>query len=337
MRPCSLFIIVALVAFVGCKQPTAVPQKDAAANYIEKIAEKGPVKMTVRISPKQPRLSDMLEMDVSVQAQEGVEVTPPPFGKAMGDFLIRDYVPTRPKAGEKLQTWNFHYQLEPVQAKKHLIRSIPVKFSDKRPNSETKGEPILLETEPIEIEVTSELGDKTPSLADLSPMQTPRALPPAPIWYWLAGAGVLAAVVAGSVLLTRKLKRQRQEAVAPPTPEEIAHEALRRLIAANLHGRGLFKEFYVELTGIVRRYIEGTTGLRAPEQTTEEFLRDMRQRKVFPQERSRQLADFLEAADLVKYAAQEPGSRQVEESIARAQEFVGLPSALRPMAAITGA
>jgi hypothetical protein len=85
----------------------------------------------------------------------------------------------------------------------------------------------------------------------------------------------------------------------------------------------------VRLTGIVRRYIEATTGIRAPELTTEEFLRSIRERRVFPTERASQFAQFLEAADMVKYAAQQPGTRQVEEAIARAQEFVGLPSALQ--------
>jgi hypothetical protein len=87
----------------------------------------------------------------------------------------------------------------------------------------------------------------------------------------------------------------------------------------------------------VRRYIERTTGIHAPEQTTEEFLHDMRARKVFPDERSAQLANFLEAADMVKYAAMQPGQRQIEEAIARAQEFVGLPSALRPLPEPAGA
>jgi hypothetical protein len=40
---------------------------------------------------------------------------------------------------------------------------------------------------------------------------------------------------------------------------------------------------------------------------------------------------------MVKYAAMQPGLRQIEEAIARAQEFVGLPSALRPLPEPAGA
>jgi hypothetical protein len=119
--------------------------------------------------------------------------------------------------------------------------------------------------------------------------------------------------------------RRRETRVATErkkSPEEIASEALAALLAEDLPGQGLFKDFYVRLTGIVRVYIEGTTGLRAPEQTTEEFLREMRTRATFPPERSNQLQEFLEAADMVKYAGQQPGSDQIELSIRRAQEFI---------------
>ena len=122
------------------------------------------------------------------------------------------------------------------------------------------------------------------------------------------------------------LRRRKHRPVEPRrlTPEEIAQAALAGLLAENLPGRGLVKEFYLRLTGIVRQYVEDTTGIRAPEQTTEEFLRDMRSRAVFPPERSARLAEFLEAADLVKYAGQQPGQDQLDESIARAHEFVNL-------------
>ena len=89
-------------------------------------------------------------------------------------------------------------------------------------------------------------------------------------------------------------------------PRRSPRRPWRCLLAENLPARGLVKEFYLRLTGIVRQYVEDTTGIRAPEQTTEEFLRDMRSRAAFPPERSVRLAEFLEAADLIKYAGQQP-------------------------------
>ena len=57
---------------------------------------------------------------------------------------------------------------------------------------------------------------------------------------------------------------------------------------------------------IVRRYIERSTGVRAPEQTTEEFLREVNDNNLFPHETNARLGAFLESADLVKFAGYQP-------------------------------
>ena len=321
----AVFIVVFLS---GCGTADRNPPTESSTdNVLERVTEKGPVKLVVRISPREPRLSDLVEMEVEVTAQPDVEIKPPAFGTAVGDFLVRDYSERREDA--KATTTNpsrrFRYQLEPVHAGRHLIRSIAMEFIDRRENSESKGEPTLIESDPLEVNVTSELGDQVPSLANLEPMLPPQPLPSSWHWSWYALAITLAAIAVAWVAL----RRRRKDRVIEPrrqSPEEIAHAALAALLSENLPARGLFKEFYLRLTGIVRHYIEGTTGLRAPEQTTEEFLRAIRSRDVFPAERSARLREFLEAADMVKYAGQQPDGDQIELSIARAREFVAMQS-----------
>jgi hypothetical protein len=304
-------------------------------NAIERKAEKGPVKLSVRVWPREPGLSDLVEMDVTVESQPGVEIRPPAFGQAVGDFLIRDYSERTPGPAQK-GARRFHYQLEPVAAGKHLIRSVSIAFVDNRPNAEHKGEAGLIETEPLEVTVTSELAGALPSLANLEPMLPPQPVPRSVGILWLLSLGGAAVLV---LVLTAVVGRRKHRPIAPrrQSAEEIAQAALAQLLVENLPERGLFKLFYVRLTGIVRQYVEDTTGIRAPEQTTEEFLRDIRSRPVFLPERSLQFAEFLEAADLVKYAGQEPGEGQVEQAISRAREFVKLKPAEAVVMAGAGA
>jgi len=318
-------VIILLMITAGCSR-TIENVTTASENppAIERITEKGPVKLTVRITPPEPRLSDLVEMELEVTAEPDVEIRPPAFGEAVGDFLVRNYSersPTgSPSAGNRT-TRVFRYQLEPVQTGTHLLRSVAIEFVDNRASSEAKGKTSLIESEPIEIKVTSELGDEVPDLANLEPM-----LPPQPIdassqfWWALAPFAALAAVLL--FFWRRRRKKEPSVQAIQLTPEEIAHAALARLLSENLPSMGLFKEFYLRLTSIVRNYIEGTTGLHAPEQTTEEFLREIRTKEVFPAERSIRLKEFLEAADMVKYAGQQPHSDQIELSILRAREFI---------------
>ena len=308
------------------------PSSSPPENAIERKAEKGPVKLLVRVTPREPRLSDLVDMEVTVESQPDVEIKPPAFGQAVGDFIVRDYS-ERPAEAGAVNVRRFHYQLEPAHAGKHLIRSVSIEFVDRRGNSERRGEPALIETDPLEVNVTSELGSEAPSLAKLEPMESPRSVPQATPVGWLAAAALAVVLAIVAVMAFRRRKRRPVEP-RRRTPEEIAHEALTLLLAEKLPERGLFKEFYLRLTGIVRQYVEDTTGIRAPEQTTEEFLRDMRSRAVFPVERSARLAEFLEAADLVKYAGQQPREGQIDQAVVRAQEFVNLK---QESAALAGA
>jgi hypothetical protein len=318
-------IAAALLAGCGGTHSKEGAAARASGSALERKAEKGPVKLSVRVTPPEPRLSDLVEMDVTVESQPEVELKPPAFGQGVGDFLVRDYSERPAEPGAK-NVRRFHYQLEPAHGGKHLIRSVSIEFLDKRPNSERRGEPTLIETEPLEVNVTSEFEGNAPSLANLEPMTPPQSVPQNFGLGWLIGSGVAGIVaIAGLVVLLRNRGRRPIEA-RRQTPEEIAHAALAQLLAEDLPGRGMVKEFYLRLTGIVRQYVEDTTGIHAPEQTTEEFLRDMRSREVFPLERSVRLAEFLEAADLVKYAGQQPDERQIETSITRAREFVNLKS-----------
>jgi hypothetical protein len=317
-----------ILLLAGCGEMRGkdrLPSQSSPGSTLERTAEKGPVKLIVRVWPREPRLSDLVEMDVRVEAQPDVEIKPPAFGQAVGDFLIRDYS-ERPREAGASNTRVFHYQLEPAHAGKHLIRSVSIEFLDKRATSERRGEPTLIETDPLELNVTSELAGEAPSLAKLEPMLPPQPVRQSSATGWLIASGVVGLL---AILGIVALRRRRGKPIEPRrlTAEEIAQAALARLLAENLPEQGLIKEFYLRLTGIVRQYVEDTTGIRAPEQTTEEFLHDMRSRAVFPPERSGRLAEFLEAADLVKYAGQQPETGQIDQAIDRAHEFVNLKPA----------
>ena len=325
-------IMLGLVTIVGCdRHGGSSSTSDTTRDALVRVTEKGPVKLTIRVTPPEPRLSDLVELEVEVIAQPGVEVTPLTFGQAVGDFLVRDYTEKKPVLSNSQPgtpapaTHRFLYQLEPAHGGRHLIRSLTIEFVDNRPNSEARGQISLIESEPLEVQVTSELGDTLPNLADLQPMLPPRPLQQSTSWYWWQ-VGIASGMLA--ILAFWMRRRNSSQAFEPPkqTPEEIAHAALAALLAEKLPAKGLVKEFYLRLTGIVRQFIEGTTGLRAPEQTTEEFLRAMRSQDVFTAERSTRLKEFLEAADMVKYAAQQPDETQIETSIMRAREFVDLQS-----------
>ena len=318
-----LFLFVAIGCTPSRESKISIGHSDSESIVLKN--EKGPVELQVRLWPKEPRLSDLVELEIEVGAELDVVIRPPSFGEAVGDFLVRDYTERSPKKSLTQSKPNrrvFYYQLEPVYSGSHLIRSVAIEFVDNRENSERKGESSWIESEPIEVKVISELGEQVPSLADLEPMASPQAIHDGSVWWWLTGVGLLVAAVAAYFL--RRRSNVDIAATYKLSAEEIAHTQLASLLAENLPSQGMFKDFYLRLTGIVRNYIEGITTLRAPEQTTEEFLREMGQKEVFSNDQSYRLKEFLEAADMVKYAGQRPDTAQIDSSILRAKEFIDM-------------
>ena len=138
------------------------------------------------------------------------------------------------------------------------------------------------------------------------------------LWIFAALGGILAiaAILYGLTQISRKVKEFRM------SPVERAMTELERLLRRHLPEKGLYKDFYVELTMVVRRYIERSHNIRAPEQTTEEFLAAASDHPEFTPEVLKQLKTFLESADLVKFAGREADKEMTELASEKARKYI---------------
>jgi hypothetical protein len=278
--------------------------------------------LSVVVDPSPARLSDEPKLTLRVEYPQGITVTKPQLGTALGEFVVRDYREPLPRVQDDRQIIEQIYTLEPTRAGKTVIEPIAINFVDKRPTG--SGKQLTLQTDAITVEVTAAVAQQAPSLAQLRPPADPVPLPQPAFpnkYHWLAvlACGVVAA--AGAAWWLRRRRRMIQAGPAL-TPSELAYLELQQLLD-NQAAREDAKLFYVELTAIVRRYIERTTAIHAPEQTTQEFLHEISRRGDFPVAEAQRLKNFLEAADLVKFAALEPRKEDIEESFRRARMFVG--------------
>lgn len=110
------------------------------------------------------------------------------------------------------------------------------------------------------------------------------------------------------------------------SPIERAMLELERLLKKGLPGRGRYKDFYVELTMVVRRYIQRRHAVRAPNLTTYEFLRAAAESPSFTPEAIAELKNFLESADLVKFAGVEATPDMADSATDRAKGYLSADS-----------
>lgn len=127
------------------------------------------------------------------------------------------------------------------------------------------------------------------------------------------------------VLIIRLLKKRKkpQEIITPPRPaHEIACEALRELMSRDYLKTGKVREYYFELSDIVRHYIEARFQLKAPEMTTEEFLATLKYSGLLNNEQKGDMRDFLSHCDMVKFAKYLPEQREIELSYDSARKLI---------------
>jgi len=145
-----------------------------------------------------------------------------------------------------------------------------------------------------------------------------------------AGAGLAALVLLGAGLwwLVRRLRLMVK--IHRMSPLERARYELEQLLAKDLPGKGLHKDFYVELTQVVRRYIARRHGIKAPNLTTEEFFALTRASANFPQLTLEALMEFLRQADMVKFAGLESTPAMIAGSIESARTYLSQDNTATP-------
>lgn len=147
--------------------------------------------------------------------------------------------------------------------------------------------------------------------------------PPVPIpncWEW-AWWGMGALVVLALLFLLWKWLQRRvaNKPVPPPVP---AHIRARQKLDEALALIAQPKPFVIAVSDTVRFYLEERFTFRAPERTTEEFLRELGGTDLLQPEQKDSLGGFLQSCDLVKFAKYEPAESELRGLHASALKLV---------------
>ena len=239
--------------------------------------------------------------------------------RVVGFSLAEDFTepPRRESDGSTVRVANWRLVPEPCAAaykiRPFVVEGSPTVYRARSDEGKFSfvGGPIYFESPAPRDPVTGEM--ETDPQKDLPPLSWKLVG-----WTALALATALAAsaaLVFGVRYAVRRVKEHRM------SPIERAWAELDRLIRKGLPGRGRYKDFYVELTMVVRRYVQRKYGVRAPHLTTEEFLRDARI-VALSSSRLSELKAFLESADMVKFAGVEATPEMADEATDSARAYL---------------
>ena len=201
----------------------------------------------------------------------------------------------------------------------YVVRPIIFKYSQ-------KGDTVIYftETSPVTLDVQT---IETDQAGDIKPIKPPLT---APVTFreMLPWIGIWLLILVIAILVNYYIKKRKQKAPAVTSrlkttipPYEAAIDALESLRLKKLWQAGRVKEYYSEMTEIVREYIELRYPVRALEMTTDEIYTALRQTDINSSAREK-LHQVLVLADLVKFAKEQPLPLENDLSLNQCMDFV---------------
>jgi hypothetical protein len=144
---------------------------------------------------------------------------------------------------------------------------------------------------------------------DIRDIKPPIEIPNGWEWLWWT-LGALALFAIASLVWRHIHKRMTRISIVPPVP---AHIRAKQKLDEALALISQPKEFCILVSDTIRFYLEERFDFRAPERTTEEFLRELGGTNLLAAEQKESLGKFLESCDLVKFAKYEPRENELFE------------------------
>jgi len=297
----TLFIIV-VASTIGFASSVVPP-------FGEAVSADGQCRAVLSLTPDRPTLADTVTLTLDVNCPVGEIVEFPPFGERLGELNIVDV---------KTTDRQLVLTAIPLRTGKTPIWAITIRCGQQ-----------IIEIPAFELIISATIDSENASLDDIGLTIQPI---PKPLWHVYVAIAALALL--GLFLLWLVYRRKRTELpkeIHPLSAKEFALRRLSELLESRKHESDV-KGFFVELSDIVRWYVERLTGIRAPELTTEEFLHKIaeptrwyRSGNEYPAQFTSSLgtlAPFLEAADNVKFAKHVPVNDEIMLAFHRAENFI---------------
>lgn len=270
------------------------------------------------VDSKKITIGDWIKLELEAKHSKEINVIWPKLEDVIGKFEVvkKDSVPKIKDSGSE--------QIESLTAIISIYDSgyyqiPPIQFLYFTSNDTSKKS---ISTEPIDITVSTIAVDTTLPIKDIKDvMDIP--IPFMEIISYIAVIILLILLIYSFYLNYKSKKNKASNVIEIPLlpPHEQAYKELTELENKKLWQKGLIKEYYTEVTEIIRKYIERRYNVKAMEMTSSEILNSLI--NIHKDEKIQEILKmFLDLADFVKFAKYQPNTIDNEEELRRAYIFV---------------
>ncbi|MCX6998393.1 MAG: hypothetical protein NTV49_15230 [Kiritimatiellaeota bacterium] len=274
----------------------------------------GGTTLTANVSTNVIRIGDLLRLRVTAEHPAGYQVLLPNLARDKAVIVRDQQQQTQPLPAQRARTTCDYVITSLVTGQYDFVTN---RVTWQLPDGQTQ----MTNFPFAAFTVHSTLTGTNQPLRDIHGLaHWPGRFPP-----WLSALLIAAALAGLAVVLFRLYRRRpsaRRNGPPPLPPHQVALAALQALLRRGWIEAEHVEPFYVELSAIVRRYLEDRFQLRAPERTTEEFLREAATAGALTPAHQALVGAFLEQSDLVKFARYHPPSGAMRAAYAAAERLV---------------
>ncbi len=255
---------------------------------------RAPITLETKLLKDKIQIGDEFKFFILVDRPRKVTVSAPDPKVNIKPFEIKSVELSPIKKGQNRVQETFILTMTVFELGDLKIPPIPVLYQVEG------GEVGEARTEPVSLKVAS-VGAKITDKDDIRPIKGPVSIGVIRFWTWVMGivAGTLFIFLITKVVL-RKIKEMGSAESRKPAHERVLIE-IKRLKDKGYLEEKKFKEFYSELSDVLRLYLERAFKVEALERTTSELLDELKQ-KQFEATPLSQMKQVLEETDLIKFA-----------------------------------
>lgn len=275
----------------------------------------GGVRIESSVDRSQILIGDRVTYTVTMRYPKGYTIATPPIAHNLGQFEIKDFTIGKPgDLGNEIMQ-SFTFMISTYDTGTFEIPPTGFAYRD------SAGQEGIITTQPITIKVGSLLGDRsTWQLRDVKP-PVPYPFP----WKTVLYFAIPLVLVTGAIITFIVLRKRKMLGVFELAPKarpayEVALERLSNLQIPDAEDAPRVKAFHIELSEIVRQYIEDMFKIPALEQITPEIIEGLRDKISEPALGN--LNEMLTLSDLVKFAKFLPPHSENVEALEDAKMFV---------------
>ncbi|QEM06565.1 hypothetical protein DIU31_024750 [Mucilaginibacter rubeus] len=263
-------------------------------------------------------IGEQTQLNLSIRFHAKDSIGFPKLADSIGKIRIVNFKADTAfdKGDQSIETINRHYTITAFDSGTYIIPS----YVFKSPVGD-------LLTDTLNLDVRTVAVDTTKAFYDI---KQPLAVKYT-FWDWLRDnwklvTGILLGLIVIGAVVYYLLKRPKKEVIVeevkPDIPLHIqALQKLEEIKNKQLWQHDQVKQYYIELSDVVREYLEKRYNIQALEQTSEEIFASLRHMDIASEDRNL-LRQLLILADMVKFAKEKPAANENEKSMENAVTFI---------------